>query len=156
MPCAVAVVFALGAQKEAIEPAELAHRIETIAPPGKQFVDVALMTDVQNELVVRRVEDAVHRNGQFDDTEIRPQMAAGLRKDTDQFVPNFLRELGQSCSRSALISAGDRIPSSRRGGVAVASEVWADSEEFDFIICAFGFIVWFRPEQPAPAWARNP
>src|SRR6266496_865932 len=47
---------------------------------------------------------------------------------------------GRSCSRSALISAGNRIPSSRRDGTAVASEVWTDSEEFDFIICAFGFI----------------
>src|ERR1043166_8747787 len=47
---------------------------------------------------------------------------------------------GWSCSRSALMSAGERIPSSRRAGAAVASEVRADSEELDFIICAFGFI----------------
>src|SRR5438132_3923555 len=40
---------------------------------------------------------------------------------------------GRSCSRSALISAGERIPSSKRAGAE-------DSEEFDFIICAFGFI----------------
>src|SRR5215831_14851677 len=47
---------------------------------------------------------------------------------------------GRSCSRSALMSAGERIPSSRRAGAAVASEARADSEEFDFIICVFGFI----------------
>src|SRR5258705_1172942 len=41
----------------------------------------------------------------------------------------------RSCSRSALMSAGERIPSSKRAGVAV----WVDSEEFDFIICVFGF-----------------
>ena len=52
MTRAVAVVFALGAQKEAVEPAELAHRIKTIEPPGKHFVDVTLMTDVHNEPVV--------------------------------------------------------------------------------------------------------
>src|SRR5450631_196022 len=40
---------------------------------------------------------------------------------------------GKSCSRSALISAGERIPSSRRA-VAVVSE------KSDFIILAFGFI----------------
>src|ERR671937_2771042 len=47
---------------------------------------------------------------------------------------------GRSCSRSALMSAGDWIASSRRLGDVVASEVRADSEEFDFITCAFGFI----------------
>src|SRR6266851_6256785 len=44
---------------------------------------------------------------------------------------------GRSCSRSAFTSAGERIPSSKRAG---ATAGLADSEEFDFIICAFGFI----------------
>jgi hypothetical protein len=61
----------------------LAHGIKTIEPPGKHFVDVALMTDVHNEPVVRRVEDPVQRNRQFDDTEIGAQMPSGLGKDLD-------------------------------------------------------------------------
>src|SRR5207253_2400328 len=44
---------------------------------------------------------------------------------------------GRSCSRSALISAGERIPSSRCVG---AGAVWADSEELDFVICASGLV----------------
>src|SRR5207247_2760528 len=44
---------------------------------------------------------------------------------------------GRSCSRSALISTGERIPSSRRVGAAVA---WEVSEEFDFVICACRFV----------------
>src|SRR6266545_7669484 len=83
MTCAVAIVFALGAQKKAVEPAELAHRIKTIEPPGKQFVDVALMTDVHNEPVVRRVKDPVQSNRQFNDAEIWAQMPSGLGKDSD-------------------------------------------------------------------------
>src|SRR6266496_2844431 len=47
---------------------------------------------------------------------------------------------GRSCSRSALISAGERIPSSNRAVLAVASEVGADSEESDFFIGVLGFI----------------
>src|SRR6266404_9674899 len=43
---------------------------------------------------------------------------------------------GKSCSRSVLISAGERIPSSKRWGGAAESDA---SEEFDFIICVFGF-----------------
>src|SRR5215467_11587365 len=47
---------------------------------------------------------------------------------------------GRSCSRSTLISAGEWIPSSKRLGAAVVSEVWEDSEEFDFVICVLGFV----------------
>src|SRR5215831_8484445 len=46
---------------------------------------------------------------------------------------------GKSCSRSALMSAGERIPSSKRFGVSVVSVVCGFSEEFDFVIGAFGF-----------------
>src|SRR4029077_20288033 len=81
MPRAVAVVFTLGAQKETVKPAELAHRIKTIEPSGKHFVDVSLMTDVHNESVVRRVKNPVQGNRQFNHTEIWAQMPSGLRKD---------------------------------------------------------------------------
>src|SRR5215468_1160898 len=46
---------------------------------------------------------------------------------------------GRSCSRSALMSAGERIPSSKRFGASVVSLVCEFSEEFDFVIGAFGF-----------------
>src|SRR5712675_144534 len=46
---------------------------------------------------------------------------------------------GRSCSRSALISAGERIPSSKRFVASVVSVVFGLSEEFDFVISAFGF-----------------
>src|SRR5205823_12178582 len=46
---------------------------------------------------------------------------------------------GRSCSRSALISAGERIPSSKRFGASVVSVVCGFSEEFDFVIGVFGF-----------------
>src|SRR6266566_6744429 len=46
---------------------------------------------------------------------------------------------GRSCSRSALMSAGERIPSSKRFGAFVISLVCGPSEEFDFVIGAFGF-----------------
>src|SRR5260370_34543216 len=46
---------------------------------------------------------------------------------------------GRSCSRSALMSAGERIPSSKRFGAFVISVVCGLSEKFDFVIGAFGF-----------------
>src|SRR5206468_7829702 len=47
---------------------------------------------------------------------------------------------GRSCSRRALMSAGERIPSSRRLGAAIASAIRELSEEFDFVICILGVI----------------
>src|SRR5215469_15945810 len=46
---------------------------------------------------------------------------------------------GRSCSRSALMSAGERIPSSKRFGASIVSVVCRFSEEFDFVIGAFSF-----------------
>src|SRR4029078_12776763 len=46
---------------------------------------------------------------------------------------------GRSCSRSALMSAGERIPSSKRFGAFVVSVLCGSLEEFDFVIGAFGF-----------------
>src|SRR5262249_7679564 len=40
---------------------------------------------------------------------------------------------------SALMSAGERIPSSKRFGASVLSVVCRFSEKFDFVISAFGF-----------------
>src|SRR5215510_12555295 len=51
---------------------------------------------------------------------------------------------GRSCSRSALMSAGERIPSSKRFGASVVFVVREFSEEFDFVIGAFGFDRCFR------------
>ena len=73
----------------------IAAWFEAVEPAGEHLVDVALMADIEDELVLRRVEDPVQRDGQFDDAEIRPEMAAGLREDADQFVAHFLRELRQ-------------------------------------------------------------
>src|SRR6516162_10286124 len=50
---------------------------------------------------------------------------------------------GRSSSRSALMSAGEWIPSSKRFGVAAVSVVCEFSEEFDFVIGAFRFGCWF-------------
>ena len=92
---AVAIVLAFGAQQESVQPLVLAHRVDAIAPAGKHLVDVALVADVEDELVLRRVEDAMQRDRQFDHAEVRAEMAAGLRKNADQLVAHFLRELRQ-------------------------------------------------------------
>ena len=97
---AVAVVVAFGAQQEAVEAAILAHGLEALAAPGKELVDVTLVAHVEDELVLRGVEDAVERDGQFDHSEVRPEMASHrtrviLGEDADEFFAHFLGEDGQ-------------------------------------------------------------
>ena len=75
---------------------------DAIEPAGKHFVDVTLVADVEDKLVLRRVENAMQRDGQLDHAEIRPEMAAGLREHLDQLVAHFLRELRQVFFRAAL------------------------------------------------------
>ena len=99
MSRAVAIVLAFGAEEKAVQPLVLPHGVNAIEPAGKHLVDVALVADVEDEPVVRRIENAMKRNGQLDHAEIGPEMAAGLRKDFDQLIAHFLRELREAFLR---------------------------------------------------------
>src|SRR5206468_12151452 len=88
-------MLTFGSQKKTIEAAELAHGVEAVETASKHFVHVALVTHIHHEAVARRVEHAMQRNRQLNYPEIRPEMTASLRKDFDQFIADFLRELWQ-------------------------------------------------------------
>ena len=70
--------------------------MNAIEPAGKHLVDVALVADVENELVARGSEDAMERDRELDHAEIRAEMAAGLREHFDQLVAHLLRELRET------------------------------------------------------------
>jgi len=110
------VVEALGALGEAGKAAFLAQRADAVAPAGEDLVRIALMPDVEDQPVVRRVENLVDGNGQFDDAEPGAQMPAGLRYRIDHLVTHFagkLRqiavfELAQVCGIADLVQQGRR------------------------------------------------
>ena len=77
---AVAIVLALSAQHKAVQAARLANGIESIDAAGQQFVHVGLVAHVKKNPVFRRVEHRVQRDRKLHNAEIRPQVAAGLRK----------------------------------------------------------------------------
>jgi len=85
----VAVVFTLRPQREPVQAARLADRIETIFPPGQQFMDVALVAHVLDELVLGRVEDAVQSQRQFNDAQVRTEVPAVPGEHCDEVLPNF-------------------------------------------------------------------
>src|ERR1041385_5687547 len=99
MPRAIDVVLALGAEEETVQPFILSHGVNAIEPASEHLMHVALMTDIEDELVVRGGEAAVQRNGQLDHAEIRAEMAASLRKHLDQLVAHFLRKLRETFLR---------------------------------------------------------
>src|SRR5687768_15530484 len=88
------IVRALAAIKETTHAAGLAQLAEALAAAaGEQLVDVALMRDVEHELVVGRIEDAMEANRELDDPEIGADMTSIFGGDRDEFLPDFL---GQS------------------------------------------------------------
>ena len=69
--------------------------LELVAPAGHQLVRVGLVGRVPDYAVRRAVEDAVQRQRELDDPQVRGEMAATLGYDGDDGVPRFPRDLVQ-------------------------------------------------------------
>jgi hypothetical protein len=55
-------------------------------------MNVALMANVPNKLVFGGIENKVKSQGQFDDPQIGPKVAAILCQDGDHFLPHLLSQ----------------------------------------------------------------
>ena len=62
MPCAKAVIFTLRALGKARQATASAERAKGFIAPSQQFMDVALMADVKNNMIARAVKHAVYGN----------------------------------------------------------------------------------------------
>ena len=82
--------------REAREPAAHAQRANAIAAAGQDLVRIGLVADVPDQPVVRRLENVVERDGQFDDAETRAQMAAGDGNRVDRFGAQFARRVAST------------------------------------------------------------
>ena len=91
----VAIVLAFGAEEEAVQSAGLTDGVEALAPPGEHFVHIALVADVEEELVLGRIKGTVQGDGQFDHAEVGPEVAAGLGNRADELLADFLGEEGE-------------------------------------------------------------
>ena len=101
MPHAERVVFALVALRERRDAVLLLHGVDRVAATGQDLVRVALVADVPDEAVERRLEDMVQRDRQFDDAQPRAEMAAGLADLLDQVRPQFVGDRGKLRFRDA-------------------------------------------------------
>ena len=73
------VVFALAALGEAAEAAGLAQGADAVATTGQDLVRIALMANIPDQPVIRRVEHMMDRHRQLNHTQRRTQMPPGLR-----------------------------------------------------------------------------
>jgi hypothetical protein len=85
----VAVVFAFRPQGESIQTIGGADGAESVLSAGEDLVDVDLMAHVPHEFVGGGFEAAMQGDSQFDDPQVRPQMAAVLGESVDQFLSDI-------------------------------------------------------------------
>jgi hypothetical protein len=71
-----------------------------LAAAGQDLVGVGLVADVPDQPVVRRVEDVMQGDGQFDRAEVGRQVAAGLDTDSIRKARSSVASCG-SCLRSS-------------------------------------------------------
>ena len=108
---AVAVMLALGAQHEAVEAAGLADGVEVLAAAGEDLVDVGLVADVEEDLVLGRVENGVKGESELDDAEVGAEVAAGFGESLDEEFADLFGELGQLRITEGFRSAGEWMDS---------------------------------------------
>src|SRR5947209_12857726 len=68
----------------------LADRRQLVAPAGQDLVRICLMSDVPEDLVARRVEDRVQRDGQLAGAEVGAEVAADLADGVDDVLAHLL------------------------------------------------------------------
>ena len=64
----------------------LADRVESVAPAGNQFVGIALMPGIEDQLVARSVEHVMQRQSQFHDAQVSAEMPPQQRDDLEDLI----------------------------------------------------------------------
>src|SRR6185437_11866791 len=73
----------------------LAQCVHPAGSTGEHLVRIALVPDVPDQLVARRVEAAVQRDGQFDNSQAGADVAAGDGARFNEECPDIVREHAQ-------------------------------------------------------------
>ena len=63
----------------------------------QHLVRVALVRDIEYNLVARRIKDGVECDRRLDDAQIRPDVPAGDTRTADECIPHLLRECRALC-----------------------------------------------------------
>src|ERR1700688_5018381 len=110
MSGAEGVVFAFGPLGEARKAATLTQRTHAPAPAGQDLVRVGLVADIPDDLVLRRIKDALQCDREFNDAETGAEMAAGDRNRVNKLHPQFIGRLPKLSAIKASQIAWERNP----------------------------------------------
>jgi hypothetical protein len=69
----------------------LSQSIETFAPSSDDLVHVRLMARVEDDRILRTIEDSMDSECQFDDTEVRTKVTSTARDLLDQEFADLTR-----------------------------------------------------------------
>jgi hypothetical protein len=87
------VVIALGARRVARKAVLLAKCVELVAATGQHLVHVGLMTGVEEDRIMGRVEDPVQCERELHDTEVGPEVSTGCSDLVNQKLPDFASQV---------------------------------------------------------------
>ena len=89
------IKLALGALGKAGQAAALAQSSDPVATAGQNFVGIALVTDVPDQLVLGRIENRVNCDCKLNNTQACTEMPTGYRNCIYDFAANVVRDLLQ-------------------------------------------------------------
>ena len=89
------VIGALAALGKAGQAPLLAQGADAVTTTGQDFMRIALVRHVPDQAITRRVKHRVQRNGQFDNTQTRAQMATGFGHGGNGFLTDLFGQTGQ-------------------------------------------------------------
>ena len=110
------IVFALRTLGEAAQPAALAQGADTISTAGQDLVRIALVPDIPDQRVARRIEDVVQCRGQLDHTQPGTQMPTRDRDGVDRLRTQLVGQLAQLVDREIAHVGGVSDLVEGRGG----------------------------------------
>src|SRR6266511_1516493 len=96
------VMFTLRSPQKTRQATLLAQRVEPVVSAGQNLPRIALMADVPDDLVARRVEGRAERNRQLDHAEPRADVATRLGDDIDEALGHFIGQRLQLLRRQRL------------------------------------------------------
>ena len=85
---------------------EACHIEEAEGAACERLMWIALVADIENELIVGGIENAVHGNCGLDDAEIGAYVAAVDRAAIEDSLPDLVGERGKECGIESLDIGG--------------------------------------------------
>ena len=114
------VVLGLGDRAERRQAVVLADRRQRLAAAGEDLVRVGLVADVPEDLVARRVEQAVQGDRQLAGAEVGAEVAADLADRVDDVGAHLLRDLLKLLVVELVqVGGGRRSPRSSFSGLSL-------------------------------------